>query len=488
MADKLYELTAHELSDMLQSRQVSAREVTQSFLDRIDAVDKSVKAYITTTPEAALAQAQAVDDAIGRGEAVGALAGIPGGIKDNVCTYGVLTTCASKMLTNFTPVYDATVAARLNNAGAVMTGKTNLDEFATGSSTENSACFTTHNPWNLKMVPGGSSGGSAAAVAADECAFALGTDTAGSVRQPASFCGVVGFKPTYGLVSRYGVTSLASSLDQVGPITKDVSDCAMVLNAIVGKDRLDGVTLDIEAKDFTKALAKDVAGLRIGVAAECFGPEIDADVEKAVRAAIDLLIGLGASSKEIALPHLRYGIQAYSIIAAVESSSTLARFDGVRFGVRSKHAGDATLMSEKTREEGFGLAVKQRLILGTHLLTGSCYDEYFIKAQKIRTLIIRDFEKAFEECDIIISPTCPTVAFEIGEYSDNPLAMRNADACTVHANLVGIPSISVPCGFKDGLPIGLQITGKHLDDETLLRVAYTYEQTTDWHKRKPQLI
>ncbi|MGI6296301.1 MAG: Asp-tRNA(Asn)/Glu-tRNA(Gln) amidotransferase subunit GatA [Armatimonadota bacterium] len=485
MKDKLYQLTAHEIAVLIRSRQVSAREVAESFIDRIDAVDKQVNAYVTKTPEQAFKQADAVDEAIGRGEEVGILAGVPGAIKDNVCTKGVLTTCSSKSLANYIPVYDATVIERLHAAGFALVGKTNLDEFAMGSSTETSAYSVSHNPWDLECVPGGSSGGSAAAVAADECAFALGSDTAGSARQPASFCGVVGLLPTNGRVSRSGVVPLASSMDQVGPITKNVTDSALVLSAIAGKDHLDSLSIDAATLDFMSALVNDVKGLKIGVVKEYFEMGVEADVEKAVRAAIDVLTGLGAECREVSLPHALHGMAAYTIISAAESSSNMAKIDGVRFGCRNRQAGDWATMFDETRGDGFGIEVKQRIILGTYLLSAVAYEKYFVKAQKVRTLVRRDIQKAFEEFDVLVGPTSPTAAFKIGRRADDVVAMKYSDACTAGANLAGVPSISVPCGFVNGLPVGLQIVGKALDEETLLRVAYTYEQNTEWHKKKP---
>ena len=487
MADRLYELTTHELHNLIKSKKASAKEVAQSFIDRIGAVEDRVKSYVTTTPEIALKQAEAVDEAIARGEKIGPLTGIPGAIKDNMNTRGVLTTCSSKILHNYKPVYDATVVDKLNAENFVMTGKTNLDEFAMGSSTENSGFFVTRNPWNLEKVPGGSSGGSAAAVGADECAFALGSDTGGSIRQPASFCGVVGMKPTYGRVSRYGLIAFASSLDQIGPITKDVTDCALVLNAISGKDPYDTTSLDIPCPDFTKSLIDDVKGLKIGMPKEFFGEGTDPDIDKSVKDAIQLLSSLGAEYKETSMPSVDYGLPVYYIIAPAECSSNLARYDGVRYGLRSKQATDVISMYEKTREEGFGAEVKQRIMIGTYALSAGYYDAYYLKAQKVRTLLRRDFEKAFEEFDVLITPTSPTVAFGIGELVDDPFAMKLADVCTIPVNLAGIPAISIPCGFKNGLPIGLQIMGKGLDEETLLRVAYTFEQHTDYHRRKPAL-
>lgn len=499
MGDNLHELTIHELRDLIRSKQVSAREVTSSFLERIESVESKVKAFITTTPEIALKKAESIDETLARGEQVPPLAGIPVAIKDNMCTRGVLTTCASRILYNYKPVYDATVVERLERAGCVMLGKTNLDEFAMGSSTENSGFFTTRNPWNLDTVPGGSSGGSAAAVAADECAFALGSDTGGSIRQPASFCGVVGMKPTYGRVSRYGLVAFASSLDQIGPITKDVTDCAIVLNAICGKDPRDSTSLDVPVPDFTQCLRDDVRGLRIGVPRDFFAMGTDPDVEFAVRRAVDLLVDLGAVAEEISMPSVEYGLAVYYIIAPAECSSNLARYDGVRYGLRvNPEAGTVTRqtrgakssivsMFERTREQGFGPEVKQRIMIGTYALSAGYYDAYYLKAQKVRTLLRREFDKAFEKFDVLISPTSPTVAFGIGERVDDPYAMKLADICTIPANLAGIPGISVPCGFKNGLPIGLQIMAKGLDEETLIRVAFAYEQHSGYRCMKPPL-
>jgi len=472
---------------MIRAGKVSAREVTQCFIDRMEAVEEKVKAYLTVTPEIALAQADAVDAAIAAGEELGPLAGVPGAIKDNMCTRGVLTTCASKILYNYKPIYDATVIERLNSERFVMIGKTNLDEFAMGGSTENSAFFVTHNPWDLNRVPGGSSGGSAAAVAADECAFALGSDTGGSIRQPASFCGVVGLKPTYGRVSRYGLVAFASSLDQIGPITKDVTDCALVLNAIAGKDACDSTSLDVPTPDFTRALVDDVKGLRIGVPKEFFGKGTDPDVAKAVMDGVETLAGLGAEYKETSMPSVEYGVPTYYIIAPAEASSNLARYDGVRYGLRSADSPDVISMFENTREEGFGAEVKQRILIGTYALSAGYYDAYYLKAQKVRTLLRRDFEKAFEEFDVIVTPTAPIVAWTIGELMDDPFAIKLADICTIPVNMAGLPGISIPCGFKGNLPIGMQLIGKALDEETLLRVAYTFERNSEFGGRKPVL-
>ncbi len=485
MADSLHQLTAHELHDLISTKQISAQEAASAFISRIEAVEDRVKSYVTTTPDLALKQAESVDESIAKGDQPGPLAGIPAAIKDNMSTRGVLTTCSSKILHNYKPIYDATVVDRLSSERAVMLGKTNLDEFAMGSSTENSGFFVTHNPWDLNTVPGGSSGGSAAAVAADECAFALGSDTGGSIRQPASFCGVVGMKPTYGRVSRYGLIAFASSLDQIGPLTKDVTDCAIVLNAIAGKDPCDSTSLDVDCPDFTGSLVADVKGIKIGVPKQFFGEGTDPDIDKAVRGAIDLLARLGAQYEETSMPSVDYGLPVYYIIAPAECSSNLARYDGVRYGLRSKNPSDVIEMYQQTREQGFGAEVKQRIMIGTYALSAGYYDAYYLKAQKVRTLLRRDFEKAFEQFDVLITPTSPTVAFRIGERADDPFAMKLADVCTIPANLAGIPAISIPCGLKNGLPIGLQIMAKGLDEETLLRVAYTFEQHTDYHKSRP---
>ena len=472
---------------MLKARKVSSREITRAVLDRISAVDSQVKAYMTVTEEEVLRAAQAVDERIGRGEEIGPLTGIPVAIKDNMCTKGVLTTCSSKILFNYVPPYDATVVERLASAGAVMVGKTNLDEFAMGSSTENSAFFPTHNPWDLKRVPGGSSGGSAAAVAADEAIVALGSDTGGSIRQPASFCGVVGMKPTYGRVSRYGLVAFASSLDQIGPLTKDVTDNALVLRAVAGKDPMDSTSVDLPVPDFTASLRDDVRGLKIGVPKEFFAQGVRPEVCDAVLRAIELLKSLGADYKEIDMPIMEYTLPTYYILAPSEASSNLARYDGVRYGHRTRHATDVLSMFSKTRDEGFGAEVKQRIMIGTYALSAGYYDAYYLKAQKVRTLVRQAYDEAYKEFDVLISPTSPTVAFGIGEKADDPMEMKLADVCTIPVNMAGIPAISLPCGFHEGLPIGMQIMGKPFDEETILRVAYTFEQNSDYHSRKPRL-
>jgi aspartyl-tRNA(Asn)/glutamyl-tRNA(Gln) amidotransferase subunit A len=483
----LYDLTAHELSAMLGRREISARELTESVLARIEAVEPKVKAYLTPTHDLARQQAAEVDERRARGDPLSPLAGIPLALKDILCTRGIRTTCASKILHNFVPPYDATVVSRLREAGAVCMGKVNLDEFAMGSSTENSAFGPSSNPWDVERVPGGSSGGSSAAVAAGEAIIAIGTDTGGSIRQPASFCGIVGLKPTYGRVSRYGLIAYASSLDQAGPMTRTVLDTAMVLNVIAGKDPRDSTSVDLPVPDFTQACRAEVAGIRIGVPKEFFAQGVDPAVAQCVREAIEKLCQLGATAEECSLPSIDYCLAAYYIIAPAEASSNLARYDGVKYGHRSQEwAGHIGLM-EKTRAEGFGAEVKQRIMIGTYALSAGYYDAFYKRAQQVRTLIRRDFDRAFSQYDVLLTPTAPTTAFRIGEKADDPLAMKLADVCTLPANMAGIPGLSLPCGFIEGLPVGLQIYGKPYDEETLLRVAYTYEQATDWHTRRPPL-
>ncbi|KKL28066.1 hypothetical protein LCGC14_2378880, partial [marine sediment metagenome] len=423
-------------------------------------------------------------------EKISPLAGVPIAIKDNMCIDGVLTTCSSKILENFKSPYDATVIKRLKENDLVFIGKTNMDEFAMGSSTENSAFKITHNPWNLETIPGGSSGGSAAAIASDEAILALGSDTGGSIRQPASLCGVVGLKPTYGRVSRYGLVAFASSLDQIGPLTKDIRDCALLMNLISGYDERDSTSCDYPVPDYTKSLINDIKEVRIGVPKEYFVKGMDEEVEKSVKDAIRLLEKLGAKIEEISLPHTEYAVAVYYLLATAEASSNLARYEGVKYGRRSQVAGHRSLieMYEETRGEGFGDEVKRRIMLGTYALSAGYYDAYYLKAQKVRTLVKEDIDKAFEKCDCLITPTSPTPSFKIGEKIDDPLKMYLSDIFTISTNLAGIPGISIPCGFtKADLPIGLQILTKPFAEETILRVAHTYEQHTDWHKRKPRI-
>ncbi|MQL52008.1 Asp-tRNA(Asn)/Glu-tRNA(Gln) amidotransferase subunit GatA [Desulfofundulus thermobenzoicus] len=483
----LHYLTAHELGDLLRKKEISAEEITRAVFNRIDRVEERVKAYVTLTREQALEQARAVDKKMAAGEELPPLAGIPVAIKDNMCTRGVRTTCSSKILYNFIPPYNATVVDKLQAAGTVMVGKTNLDEFAMGSSTENSGLFTTANPWDLERVPGGSSGGSAAAVAAGEAVVALGSDTGGSIRQPAALCGVVGMKPTYGAVSRYGLVAFASSLDQIGPFSRDVTDCALMLNAICGHDPLDSTSAPGEVPDYTTFLRDDVRGLKMGVPAEYLGEGIDPAVKEIIRQAINLLASLGAEIEETTLPHSRYALPTYYLIAPAEASSNLARYDGVRYGYRAFEAEDVVDMFMKTRSQGFGPEVKRRIMLGTYALSAGYYDAYYLKALKVRTLIKQDFDRAFERFDVLLAPTSPSPAFKRGEKTDDPLQMYMSDICTLAVNLAGIPGLSIPAGFVEGLPVGLQLMGKPFGEGTLLQVAYTFEQHTDHHRRRPSL-
>ncbi|MBP1765525.1 MAG: gatA [Firmicutes bacterium] len=479
---ELFKLTAHELHQKLVNKEVSSVEITESVLGRIDAVEDKVQSYVNQTRELALAKARQVDEKIKNGEAISPLAGIPGAIKDNMCTKGIKTTCSSKILENFVAPYDATVIEKLAAQDMVMIGKTNLDEFAMGGSTENSGFFTSHNPWDLDRVPGGSSGGSAAAVAAGETIWSLGSDTGGSIRQPAAYCGAVGMKPTYGRVSRYGLVAFASSLDQIGPIVRDVTDCALVMNAISGYDKKDSTSIHAAVPDYTQSLKVDVKGLKIGLPKEYFVRGMDPQVEKAVHKAVEQLVALGAEYQEVSMPHTEYGLSAYYLIAPAEASSNLARYDGVGYGMREE-GDDIVAMYKKTRSKGFGTEVKRRIMLGTYALSSGYYDAYYMKALKVRTLVKRDFDRAFEKVDVLITPTAPSPAFKIGEKANDPLAMYMQDVCTIPVNLAGVPGISLPCGFVDGLPIGLQIIGKPLDEATVLRAAYTFEQQNDYHKR-----
>ncbi len=483
----LCDLTAHELRELLAGGQASAVEIARACLERVEAVEPEVRAFVTLTPERLLAAAQAADAARSSGRSLHPLAGIPMALKDNLVTRGVATTCSSRMLARFVPPYDATVVARLGECGCGLVGKTNMDEFAMGSSTENSAFFPTRNPWDTQRVPGGSSGGSAAAVAAGEAVFALGSDTGGSIRQPAAFCGIVGLKPTYGRVSRYGLVAFASSLDQIGPLTRDVTDCALVLNAIAGHDPRDATSAPEPVPDFTEFLVPDVRGLRVGVPREYFGPGISPPVKEAVTAALDLLGELGAEVGECSLPHTEYALAAYYLIAPAEASSNLARYDGVRYGHRAAARGDFVTMYKKTRQEGFGPEVRRRIMLGTYALSAGYYDAYYLKALKVRTLVRRDFERAFERFDVLVTPTAPTVAFRLGEKVDDPLAMYMSDVCTIPVNLAGLPALSLPCGFHEGLPVGMQLIGRPFDEGTLLRAAFAFEQHTDFHRRRPPL-
>ncbi len=483
---ELHALGISELRRLLDRREISVKDVVDAVYKRIDTVEDRVRAFVTLTREEATRMAVRAQKRIDAGQS-GPLVGIPMAIKDNMCIKGIRTTCSSKILSNFIPPYESTVTSRLTEQGYVLIGKTNLDEFAMGSSTENSGFHTTRNPWDIARIPGGSSGGSTAAVAADECIAALGSDTGGSIRQPASLCGVVGLKPTYGRVSRYGLVAFASSLDQIGPITKDVADAALIMNAISGRDPLDSTSAPVDRPDFTGVLGKDVKGLKFGVPTEYFIEGMDRDVVSSLKDAIKQLEALGAAAVEISLPHTGYAIATYYLIATSEASSNLARYDGVKYGSREQGK-DLLDMYTNTRAKGFGDEVKRRIMLGTYALSAGYYDAYYKKAQQARTLIKRDFEEAFKTVDFIVTPTSPTAAFKVGEKTDDPLKMYLSDIFTISVNLAGVPGISIPCGFtEDNLPIGMQLIGRHFDEETILRAAYAYEQSTEWHGRRPAL-
>jgi aspartyl-tRNA(Asn)/glutamyl-tRNA(Gln) amidotransferase subunit A len=483
----LSSLTLQEASEKLRKREVSSQELTEAVFQRITETDGLIRSYITLCRDAAITQAKEADRRLKREPSVSPLLGIPVALKDNLLTQGLRTTCASRILDNFIPPYDATAVAKVRSAGAVITGKTNLDEFAMGSSAENSAFFPTHNPWHLDRVPGGSSGGSAASVAADQCIAAIGTDTGGSIRQPAAFCGISGLKPTYGRVSRYGVIAFASSMDQVGPMTKNVRDCALLLEAISGHDPADSTSVHCPVPSYSKSLTGEIAGLRLGISKEYFTAGLQPAVEEAVMNAIRQLQKCGAIIEEISLPHTEYAVAVYYIIATAEASSNLARYDGMRYGHRATGS-DLTETYMLSRAQGFGPEVKRRIMLGTYALSAGYYDEYYLKAQKVRALILRDFDAAFKHCDAIITPTSSTTAFKISEKIQNPLQMYLSDICTISINLAGLPAISIPCGRDgEGLPIGMQVIGKHFDEATILRVAYAYEQETEWHTKKPAL-
>ncbi len=479
-------LTIHEAREKLRAGELGAEALVRSYLARIDAVDPKLRAYLTVAREAALEKAQAVDRRIKKGEPLGPLEGIPLAIKDVICTKGVLTSCGSKILAGFVPPYDATVVLRLQAAGAIVLGKTNMDEFAMGSSTENSAFFPTRNPWDPERVPGGSSGGSAAAVAADLCAGALGSDTGGSIRQPAALCGVVGLKPTYGRVSRYGLVAFASSLDQVGPLTKDVRDAALLLEVIAGHDPLDSTSADLPVHDYQAAMGAGIEGLRVGVPEEYFVEGLDREVEGAVTEAIRVLEKLGARVERVSLPHTKYAVATYYLIAPAEASSNLARYDGVKYGLRASGGKDLIQMYGRTRAEGFGPEVKRRIMLGTYALSAGYYEAYYGKAQRVRTLIRQDFETAFGKVDLIVTPTSPSAAFRLGEKTADPLEMYLSDVFTISVNLAALPAISIPCGLTSReLPIGLQLIGRAFDETTLIKAASAYEHATEWHRRRP---
>ncbi len=495
---ELYRLSVHQARTLLKKGEIASGDLVRAVLDRIGAVDERVKAYLTVVADRALAQAADADrrwmECRRAGTEAPPLLGIPMAIKDEICTLGVRTTAGSKILSNFVPPYDATVMQKLNLAGGILIGKTNQDEFAMGSSTENSHYFTTRNPWDLERVPGGSSGGSAAAVAADETLFALGTDTGGSVRQPASLTNTVGLRPTYGRVSRYGVIAFASSLDQVGPITKDVQDAALILGIIAGYDAKESTSVATPVPDYTAALEGQpeelpLRGFRIGVPKEYFIEGMQKEVEEAVRAALGVMESLGATTHAVSLPHTDYALPTYYLLAPAEASTNLARYDGVKYGYRApERPGDEMWdIMKETRGEGFGAEVKRRIMLGTYALSAGYYDAYYLKAQQVRTLIKQDFDRAFAQVDVIVGPTSPSVAFKIGEKINDPLQMYLADVFTLAQALAGIPAISIPCGFAQGLPVGLQIMGRAFDETRVLQVAFAYEQATDWHTRKPKL-
>ncbi len=485
---KLHELTIHQARERLKRREITAVALTEALLERITAVDPRVKAFITVAADNALAEARTADQSLAGGSG-GPLTGIPLAVKDLICTRGLRTTCASRILENFVPPYDAEVIRRLQQAGAILLGKLNMDEFAMGSSTENSGFFATRNPWDLTRTPGGSSGGSAAAVAADLCLGALGSDTGGSIRQPAAHCGVVGLKPTYGRVSRYGLVAFASSLDQIGPLAKNVTDAALLLNAIAGHDPQDSTSVPEAVSDYTTFLQKGLRGVTVGIPREYQAAAgLDPEVAAAVEAAVAVLRDLGAECVEVSLPHAAYAVAAYYVIAPSEASSNLARYDGVKYGLRDSAKTDLIEMYRSTRSKGFGAEVQRRIIIGTYCLSAGYYDAYYGKASQVRTLITADFKEAFRRCDVLISPVAPTPAFKIGEKTDDPLTMYLSDMFTLSANLAGIPGMSVPCGFSAaGLPIGLQLLGPHFSEGPLLRVAFNFEQATDFHRRRPPL-
>ena len=474
------EYTAHEIHEKYISKELKVVDVVKAFFNKIKTYDEKIKAYITLCEEEALKDAELIQAKIDNGEEIGPLAGIPIAIKDNMCTKGVKTTCASKMLENFIPPYDATVITRLKEAGAIIVGKTNMDEFAMGGSTEHSAFFKTHNPINLNKVPGGSSGGSAAAVAGDLAPISLGSDTGGSIRQPAAFCGIVGLKPTYGLISRYGLVAFASSFDQIGPFAKDIEDTANLLNVIAGYDEMDSTSAKLEKIDYTKSLINDVKGLKIGVPKEFMGDGVNDEVKTAVKNAVEKFKALGAEVSECSLPATDYALPTYYIVACAEASSNLARFDGIRYGYRTSNYESLDDIYKNSRSEGFGEEVKRRIILGTYVLSSGYYDAYYKKAQRVRTLVKEGYEKVFENYDLILTPTAPSVAFDVGSKVNDPLEMYMADLMTVSINLAGVPAISIPCGKdKEGMPIGLQLISKHFNESTLLQAAYTFEKNME---------
>jgi aspartyl-tRNA(Asn)/glutamyl-tRNA(Gln) amidotransferase subunit A len=484
----IFEKTAHELKDLLDSKELSSEEITKAYLDRINSVDKKVQAYITVCEEEAIKKAKEIDEKRAQGKQLGALAGIPIAIKDNMCTKGIKTTCASKILENFIPPYNATVVEKINSANMVMLGKLNMDEFAMGSSNENSCFYNTKNPWDLDRVPGGSSGGSAACVAANEATFTLGSDTGGSIRQPAHYCGVVGMKPTYGTVSRYGLVAFASSLDQIGPLTKDVEDMALAMNLISGYDKMDSSSAPIEHPDYMKALNQDIKGMRIALPKQYFGEGIQSEVKENVLNAAKQLEKLGAIVEEVSIDMTEYALPAYYLISSAEASSNLARFDGIKYGHRADKYDNLLDLYKQTRDEGFGTEVKRRIMLGTYALSSGYYDAYYKKAQQVRTLIKNQFDNIFKSYDIVLTPTGPTTAFKIGAKVDNPIEMYLNDICTVPINIAGIPALSMNCGFdNNGLPIGVQFISKAFNESTILKLAHAYEKNRVLNKVKPTL-
>ncbi|CAH1205076.1 Glutamyl-tRNA(Gln) amidotransferase subunit A [Paenibacillus plantiphilus] len=483
----LFDLRLQEIHNKLTSKELSVGDLVDASYRRIAETDTSIQAFLTLNEEGARAAASELDNQLQQGGERGLLFGLPAGIKDNIVTEGLLTTCASQLLRNYDPIYSGTAVKKLSAAQSITIGKLNMDEFAMGGSNENSSFYPTRNPWNTDYVPGGSSGGSAASVAAGQVYFSLGSDTGGSIRQPAAYCGIVGLKPTYGLVSRFGLVAFASSLDQIGPLTKNVEDSAYVLQAIAGYDEMDSTSANVEIPDYVGALSGDVKGLRIGVPKEYLGQGIDPKVKEAVLAALKQFESLGATWEEVSLPHTEYAVATYYLLASSEASSNLARFDGVRYGVRADDPDNLIDLYRKSRSQGFGDEVKRRIMLGTYALSSGYYDAYYLKAQKVRTLIKQDFDNVFNNYDLIIGPTAPTAAFRIGEQVGDPLTMYLNDICTIPVSLAGVPAISIPCGFADGLPVGLQIIGKAFDERTVLRAAHAFEQHTDHHKARPQL-
>ncbi|MBV6451781.1 MAG: Glutamyl-tRNA(Gln) amidotransferase subunit A [Anaerolineales bacterium] len=483
---ELTTLTIQEIRQLLITKKISSVELTQSMLDRIHDVDSKVKSYVTVTDEVALEQAKRADERIAKNENVTPLTGIPFAMKDCISTRNVKTTCSSKILENYVPQYNATVTNKLAGAGAVLVGKTNMDEFGMGSSCENSAFFNTHNPWNLNHVPGGSSGGSAAAMSASLATFTIGEDTGGSVRMPAGFCNVTGIKPTYGRVSRYGLISLVSSFDCIGPMTRDVYDCATVLEHIAGHDEKDSTTYQSPVPNYTQHINKPINKLKLGIPKEYFVAGMEAGVESALQESIRQFEKLGMEIHEVSLPHTKYGLPVYYLLLFAEASSNLARFDGTRFGLsKSDNAKDVIDIYLQTRHEGFGDEVKRRIMLGAYALSAGYYDAYYLKAQKVRTLLRRDFETALASCDLLLAPTCPTTAFKLGEKTNDPLAMYLSDIYVVSTNPAGVPAMALPCGFSNDMPVGMQLIGKHLDEQTLFQVGHAYQQVTDWHKKNP---